>query len=52
MSADTEFKTDVKGADTYTHMHFVRHSFEPLNELRRWAGSLRQLLQILRQLRL
>lgn len=51
MSADTEFKTDVKGA-VYTHMHFVRHSFEPLNELRRRAGSLRQLLQILRQLRL
>lgn len=48
--ADTEFKKDAKGART--HVHFIRHSFEPLNELRRRAGPLRQLLQILRQLRL
>lgn len=47
---DTEFKTGAKGA--HTHMYFIRHSFEPLNELRRRAGPLRQLLQILRQLRL
>lgn len=41
-SVDTEFKTGTKGA--HTHVYFIRHSFEPLNELRRRAGPFRQLL--------
>lgn len=50
LDPDAKFKKD--GAKANTHVHFVRHSFEPLNEFRRRACPLRQLLQILRELRL